>query len=277
MSERLRESLSALMDDEANELELERLLSQIGDDAELRQTWIRYARIRDALSGQARYTAGLDISTRVRAAMDSDADEPETPQPDRLRESLSALMDDEANELEMQRLLSQIDENAGLRQTWTRYSRVRGALSGQAQSAASLDVSARVRAAIDDGAAKPETSLRERLWRPVASFAVAASVAATVVLGGQQLVQLSGDEYQDRSSYASNVSPVGLVNAVGATPVRASYGTRPVPVLQPATNEAYRQLARQRLKQYSQQHAEQAALNTPQGLIPFARVPRISE
>jgi len=90
-------------------------------------------------------------------------------------------------------------------------------------------------------------------------------------------VQLSGDQYQDRSTYASNVSPVGLVNAVGATPVRASFGTRPVPVLQPATNEAYERLARQRLKHYSQEHAEQAALNTPQGLIPFARVPRISE
>ena len=154
---------------------------------------------------------------------------------------------------------------------------MRGALSGQAQSIAGIDISGGVRDAIDSDAGTPGTSLRERLWRPVASFAVAASVAATVVLGGQQLVQLSGDEYQDRSSYASNVSPVGLVNAVGATPVRASFGTRPVPVLQPATNEAYRELARQRLKYYSQQHAEQAALNTPQGLIPFARVPRISE
>jgi sigma-E factor negative regulatory protein RseA len=196
---------------------------------------------------------------------------------ERLRESLSALMDDEANELEVERLLSRIGDDAELRQTWIRYSRVREALSGQAQSVAGLDISASVRTAIDNDGAKPGTTLRERLWRPVASFAVAASVAATVVLGGQQLVQLSGDEYQDRSSYASNVSPVGLVNAVGATPVRASFGTRPVPVLQPATNEAYRELARQRLKHYSQQHAEQAALNTPQGLIPFARVPRISE
>ena len=196
---------------------------------------------------------------------------------ERLRESLSALMDDEANELEVERLLSQIGDNAELRQTWIRYHRVRGSLSGQVQSSAGIDISARVRSAIDSDTTEPEATLGERLWRPVASFAVAASVAATVVLGGQQLVQLSGDEYQDRSTYASNVSPVGLVNAVGATPVRASFGTRPVPVLQPATNEAYRQLARQRLKHYSQQHAEQAALNTPQGLIPFARVPRISE
>ena len=167
---------------------------------------------------------------------------------ERLRESLSALMDDEANELEVERVLSQIGDNSELRQTWIRYHRVRGALAAQPQSSTTIDISASVRAAIDNDTAEAEAPLRERLWRPVASFAVAASVAATVVLGGQQLVQLSGDEYQDRSTYASNVSPVGLVNAVGATPVRASYGTRPVPVLQPATNEAYRQLARQRLK-----------------------------
>ena len=140
MSERLRESLSALMDDEANELELDRLLLQIGDDAELRQTWIRYSRLRGALSGQAQSTARLDISARVRAAIDGNVEEPETPHPSSLRESLSALMDDEANELEIQRLLSQISDNSELRQTWTRYSRVRGALSGQAQSAASADV-----------------------------------------------------------------------------------------------------------------------------------------
>ena len=37
MSEKMRESLSALMDDEANELEIERVLSRIADDPELRQ------------------------------------------------------------------------------------------------------------------------------------------------------------------------------------------------------------------------------------------------
>ena len=42
MSERMHESLSALMDDEANELEIERLLGQISNDRELRQVWVRY-------------------------------------------------------------------------------------------------------------------------------------------------------------------------------------------------------------------------------------------
>ena len=57
--------------------------------------------------------------------------------------------------------------------------------------------------------------------------------------------------------------------------MRASYGARAVPPLQPTAAGAYDELARQRLRLYSQDHAEQAALNTPQGLIPFARVPEI--
>jgi sigma-E factor negative regulatory protein RseA len=60
-------------------------------------------------------------------------------------------------------------------------------------------------------------------------------------------------------------------------PVPASYGMDPVPMLEPATRQAYDDLARRRLKRYMQEHAEQAALNSPQGLLPFARVPEIRE
>ena len=76
---------------------------------------------------------------------------------------------------------------------------------------------------------------------------------------------------------AASPSPVGLVNSLGATTVQASYGNQAIPVLQPATRTAYQELARQRMGRYMQEHAEHAALNSPQGLIPFARVPRIKE
>ena len=76
---------------------------------------------------------------------------------------------------------------------------------------------------------------------------------------------------------AGGVAPVGMVNSLGATPMRASYGTQAIPVLQPATGTAYQELARQRMQQYMQEHAEHAALNSPQGLIPFARVSQIKE
>ena len=186
-------------------------------------------------------------------------------------------MDDEANELELQRLLKQVNEDSELRSTWVRYNAARSAMSGQEVSHMQLDISSRVREAID-GSPGEARSLRDRLFRPVASFAVAASVAATVVIGGQQLTQINGkDIYAPGAIAAGGVSPVGMVNSLGATTVQASYGAEAVPMLQPAARTAYKELARQRMQMYIQEHAEHAALNSPHGLIPFARVPEIRE
>ena len=196
---------------------------------------------------------------------------------EKLRESLSAIMDNEADELELQRVLKHIGEDAELRKTWVRYNVRRAAVSGQEICDLHMDISARVASAIAGEAASP--SLRQRLARPLASFAVAASVAATVVIGGQQLAQISNsdDPYGSQAIAAGGASTVGLVNSLGATPVQASYGNQAVPVLQPATRTAYKELARQRLNMYMQEHAEHAALNSPQGLMPYARVPTIRE
>ncbi len=198
---------------------------------------------------------------------------------DKMRESLSAVMDGEADELELQRVLRQIGEDEPLRQTWMRYHAASAAVSGQTVTHVHVDISSRVRAALDDDADARSADSRWQAWRrPLASFAVAASVAATVVLGGQQLATLGGAaSTPEAETIATGVSPVGMVNSFGATSVQASFGTRSVPVLQPATRTAYHELARQRMSQYSQMHAEQAALNTPQGLLPFARVERIKE
>jgi sigma-E factor negative regulatory protein RseA len=192
-----------------------------------------------------------------------------------MRESLSALMDDEANELEVERLLARIAGDADLRQAWVRYNVVHSVANGQSPTHLELDISSQVRAAVA-GENQGVSAFRQRIMRPLASMAVAASVTMAVVLGGQQLAQLEADSY-DAQAIASSVSPVGMVNSLGATSVQASYGTRGIPELQPATRTAYQQLARQRLQKYMQEHAEHAALNTPNGLVPFARVPRIQE
>ena len=195
---------------------------------------------------------------------------------EKLRESLSALMDDEANELEVERVLSRISDDQELRATWSRFNGARDALSGQSQGFSKLDISSQVSLALASEE-NSQTSRWQRMVRPMASFAVAASVAATVVIGGQQLAQIGVGDDASRS-VAAGVSAVGFVNSLGAMPVQASYGTRSaVPALRPATRTAYSELARQRMTRYSQEHAEHAALNTPQGLIPFARVPRITE
>jgi sigma-E factor negative regulatory protein RseA len=200
---------------------------------------------------------------------------------EKMRESLSALLDDEAKELELERILAKFADEPALRQTWVRYNVVRSVTAGQTPAHLELDVSARVREALTGRqqltAERSVVGLRQRLLRPVASLAVAASVAATVIIGGQQLAGLDADAPGSGQAVASSASPVGLVNSLGATSVQASYGTRSIPELQPATRTAYQELARQRLQKYMQEHAEHAALNSPNGLVPFTRVPQIHE
>ena len=197
---------------------------------------------------------------------------------ERLRESLSAVMDGEANELELERVLSRIEGDEQLRQTWVRYNAVQSVNEGAHIAHLSMDVSHRVRAALaqDDSTDRAKINgLAQRFFKPLASFAVAASVAATVVIGGQQLYQIG-----DTTPYGNTIagtSPVGLINTLGATAVQASYGTQSKPILQPTVRTAYRELARQRMQKYMQEHVEQAALNSPAGMIPFSRIQKIEE
>ena len=201
---------------------------------------------------------------------------------ERLGESLSALMDDEANELELERVLAQVNDDGELREAWVRYNQARHAVQGHQLAHLDWDISGRVQSTLagpqTESPAASRAGLTQRLLRPLASLAVAASVAATVVIGGQQLAQIGGaDPYGVDRSVAHSPSPVGMINSLGATPVPASYGMQAIPVLQPATRTAYDELAQRRLRKYMQEHAEQAALNSPQGLLPFARVPQIRE
>ncbi|HCS27924.1 MAG TPA: hypothetical protein DIW43_10750, partial [Spongiibacteraceae bacterium] len=66
MSKVNRESLSALMDGEASELEIRRLLRE--DSNELGELWTRYHRQRSALHNEREFR-GMDVSGSVRAAL----------------------------------------------------------------------------------------------------------------------------------------------------------------------------------------------------------------
>lgn len=199
-------------------------------------------------------------------------------QPLRHGETLSALHDGEAHDLELRRLLRDLEGSEYQEHTdaWYRLQLTRSAMGGERPLPAG-DFLAGVKAAID---AEPSVDAPVAApWRRAAgSLAVAASMAAVVVLGGQQLgitgSAWNGDSGGDSGGRVASL-PVGVVNTTGAVPVQASLGARGVPTLQPADGTAYRELARQRLRRYSQEHAEHASLNTPQGLVPFARVPVI--
>ncbi|GAB5414570.1 MAG: hypothetical protein Cons2KO_21730 [Congregibacter sp.] len=186
------------------------------------------------------------------------------------RETLSAMLDDEAQELELRRVLRDLDTQPELKAQWGRMHAVRSAMHNEPPMPAPGFLDA-IRAAIDEEPVQRRAN--GGFLRTVGSFAVAASVAFVVVVGGQQLLETSAPGADQMARVAP--LPVGVVNTVGAVPVQASYGTSAVPTLQPADRTAYRELARQRLRRYSQEHAEHASLNTPAGMLPFARVPVI--
>ncbi|SHK75102.1 sigma-E factor negative regulatory protein RseA [Marinobacter antarcticus] len=69
MDDRLRETLSAMMDDEADELSVRRLLSHEGQD-DVRAQWQRWQGIHDLMHRVHSPAEGVDISAAVREALD---------------------------------------------------------------------------------------------------------------------------------------------------------------------------------------------------------------
>ncbi|RBW50598.1 sigma-E factor negative regulatory protein [Marinobacter sp. F3R11] len=69
MDDRLRETLSAMMDDEADELSVRRLLSHEDQD-DIRAQWQRWQGIHDLMHRGQAPAEGVDVSAAVRAELD---------------------------------------------------------------------------------------------------------------------------------------------------------------------------------------------------------------
>ena len=95
-------------------------------------------------------------------------------------ETLSAVMDGEADELELRRVLDATSGDPALREKWRRQQMVRELLQTRRISQPSIEVSS----AVTEALTGRKSALRNPLW----SMAVAASVTMAVVLGGQQLL-----------------------------------------------------------------------------------------
>lgn len=116
---------------------------------------------------------------------------------EQLRESLSALMDGEANSFEVRRVLDEVRRDGELRHVWNRWQRVSAALQGGAVRSDS-DLADRVWANLQDGPATAAGAVQEPLgqqrnWGRVTAW-VAASAAAVAVIVATNLSTLGGGE-----------------------------------------------------------------------------------
>jgi sigma-E factor negative regulatory protein RseA len=201
---------------------------------------------------------------------------------DRLGESLSALMDDEVSEIELHRILKGSEQNE-LRQTWFRYHTSRAVLRNEHNGLPGIDLSAGVLAHLED---EPEHSpgLLSRFWvKPLASSAIAASVAAVVFFGVQAIqpdaglvTGVAGNEVAavEQSTLSRLPAPIDL--QVGRNhSVTVGYGNSAIGAAVAPDNRmtvSRQQNLDGRFNHYMLLHAEHAALNTSQGMMPFARV-----
>lgn len=113
---------------------------------------------------------------------------------DNVRESLSALIDGEASEVEIHRLLRSAPLDGPLTASWARYHQVRGCARGETDITVDghLDLFARISEAIsleaahaENPAPLPRASFKPYL-KPAAGLAVAASLVVAVFVGMNQ-------------------------------------------------------------------------------------------
>ena len=245
----------------------------------------------------------------------------DTVKPSPLFESLSALVDDEASELELRRILHESEREPEVRARWQRYQIASAVIRKEFVNVGVGDLSAAVRTEIaglkfDEAesigdaavtAVDAEKKSAGRWQTTVGRFAIAASVAGLVLVGGQQMnlvafngngptpnnlpsAQLAGNQSATTTSsipttvvpFSSQSVPVSA--QVGPVPVQAvsdsdvfTYQERPRPqVRYMMTDQRKRQYDQSVIEYFNElmlEHAEHAAQNSSSSLLPYARVP----
>jgi sigma-E factor negative regulatory protein RseA len=220
-----------------------------------------------------------------------------------LAESLSSLMDNEASELELQRVLKASESDSEVKATWSRYQVARAALHRDLPLLEMGDFAARVSAALEQEenhtiASAPVIPEKKAVqwWQNVARFAVAASVAGGVVLFAQNFGGVNPEAPAAVAATPQVDTPTTA--AVPAPSLPAGYHAQPLSaravglqtgyesrqqdnrqvifVPLPSSSQTAAQVSDDEVRDYLnkliEEHADNAALNSGQGMLPFARV-----
>ncbi|MDD2222524.1 MAG: RseA family anti-sigma factor [Pseudomonas sp.] len=194
-----------------------------------------------------------------------------------LNQSLSALIDNETDELELRRVLN-ASHDPELRATWSRYQIARAALHNEPFSAR-VDLSASIMAALDaepvlhaadaDQTAVHSSPRRAMPW--LGRFAVAASVTLAV-LGGVRFY--NQDSVQQGVLLVQSEQRLPAINQSQSPAVLANYTTQrgsavEAPVGQRVSEQD--EWYERRVPNYLRQHAQHSSLNQSEASLPYAR------
>ena len=131
------------------------------------------------------------------------------------KETLSAVFDGEAEEIEIRRVLKEFSSNSSLRDKWRRYEMTSASINKYLPNKV-IDFSPAISSAIHLEKTFGKKSVSEYLIKPLGRFAVAASVATVALLGMQ--------EYKKNTSEHSSafVKTENIQLNLGSTNLRTS-------------------------------------------------------
>lgn len=193
-----------------------------------------------------------------------------------LKEALSAVVDDEADEFELRRVLDELDKDAELRGLWSRYHLVGSVLRGERPTAADT-LRERVWNSLEQDLGGAEPALRDasgaaRASAPAAArpgwlgprlgVAVAASVALAVVLG----IAMTGETENPAGPALVQTEVAPLTSG---TPVLVEQAVAPAGDLRLARDVSPSDLRRARA--YMLYHTQHQALNQA-GVVNFVKM-----
>lgn len=121
---------------------------------------------------------------------------------EKMRESISAMVDNEAQQIELQRVLKATEDEPAVRDQWQRYQLVSGLLKRQTHPlSVDTELADKVRSAVAEETSQAGAKLAPtwNFWKPVGGFAIAASATMMMVLGVQQATLVSQADRVDES------------------------------------------------------------------------------
>ena len=184
---------------------------------------------------------------------------------EKLKESLSALYDGEAEQLEARRALKSGASESELEAQWEHYSLIGDVMRGQGDGVGEVDLSAGIMQSLEsadvEAVTKPATHWSRRWY---AQAAVAAGVAFTLMTGL--------NTQPTETPVLAEQAPIEFSPATLANPLALQAGVAVQQQMQTPAAQAIQVQLQKEIEAYIIRHAEHSAASGQQGLLPLARV-----